>query len=121
MSTRKVGQTAALAISLLAIGAGPSLTAVAGDERPSSCNALAAEYDLQADAYEEGAARYRAWAKAEQPSATDQDRGFAAQAERLAAAARQSRIRAAESRRSAARTTDSALDGCSTGSAESRS
>ena len=121
MSRRRLGQTAALAVSLLVIGAGPALTAAAGDELPSSCNALASEYDLQADAYEEGAARYRAWAKAEQPSANDQDRGFAAQAERLTAAARQSRVRAAESRKSAARTTGSASDGCSTGRAESRS
>jgi hypothetical protein len=109
-------------VTLLLIAAGHAGTAVAGDTTPpSSCNALAAEYDLQADAYEAGAARYRAWAKAEHLSATGQDGAFAAKAEHLAAAARQSRVRAAEARRPAGPATGSASDGCSMASARSRS
>ena len=99
---RRIGK---LAVTLSLIGCGYAAMAVAGDDPPRSiCNAVAAEYDSQADAYEADAERHRAWAKA--PDSEAERLAAAAngrEAERLAAAAKQSRMHAAESRKAAER------------------
>src|SRR6266536_1132252 len=97
MSIKELAQ--ALTIATLLVG---TSTATAADS-PRACGpgAPATEYDRQAHDYEAAAARYRAWARAEDIFATGRyDSGWdlAQQAARLEAAAKQSRARAAKSR-----------------------
>ena len=100
---------------VLLLGFGFVATVVAADDPlPVSC-AIAAEYDRQADAFEAGAERYRAWAAAAGMLTNDQTANgwtFTRQADRLAAAAKQSRGRAAEARRSVTPATASAVGDC---------
>jgi hypothetical protein len=92
----------AVGLTLVLIGATLAPAAIAADPATSwTCGGQAAAYDREADDYEAAAERYRAWARAEDmfgtgryESAWDLDR----QADRLHAAAQQSRARAAESR-----------------------
>ena len=95
------------------LGVAPVASIAADSPRGCDPGAAAAEYDRKADEYEAAAdERYRAWARAR--VAADQCGGASdlEQAARLYAAAKESRVRAAESR-SRDDSTGALVDGCS--------
>ena len=104
MTNRRLATTTRVLATLLLVGLGSAAIATAGDlGSPSPC-ALAGEYERQADAFDAGAERYRAWATAAGVLANDPTTNewtFTREADRLVEAAKQSRRRAAEARRSA--------------------
>jgi hypothetical protein len=104
MTNRIIHRITRIILAVFLIGVARAATVSAADDQALASCAIAAEYDRQADAFEAGAERYRAWAAAAGMATNDQSMSewaFARQAERLAAAAEQSRDRAAEVRRSA--------------------
>jgi hypothetical protein len=92
----------AIGLMLVLISGALAPAAIAADATtPRTCGEQAAAYDRKADEYAAAAERYRAWARAEDMfggSPYESAWELARQADRLDAAARQSRARAAESR-----------------------
>jgi hypothetical protein len=115
MTNRIIDGITRIAGTIVLVGFGFAGTVDAADgPSPVNC-AIAAEYDRQADAFEAGAERYRAWAAAAgvlTENQTANEWAFTRQANSLDAAAKQSRGRAAEARRSATPATTSAIGDC---------
>ena len=100
MISQRFRKTVGLTFVLISATLAPA--AVAADSPNSrTCGDQAAAYERKADEYEAAAERYRAWARAQDMFGTSRYQSawdLARQADRLDAAAQQSRARAAESR-----------------------